>query len=188
MWRNTKVHVYRYGKYDPSSHAADLPVAIDASNPTKLHAIQQAFPVDQQYTLLLNVERSRVPELLFQPSMCGLDQAGIGELMNSVVAQYSPSIRAQMGQNIFITGGHTQYPGFKARIEGYAKAMLPFGTPFACHAASHASWDAFRGGCQLAQSTAPIWMTRAQWLEMGGDGYFTEHAASNKRYNPPTTL
>jgi len=45
--------------------------------------------LQQSYQLHLNVERSRVPEVWFQPSIAGLDSAGVGEIVEHVLRERS---------------------------------------------------------------------------------------------------
>jgi len=46
--------------------------------------------------LHLNIERVRVPEVLWQPHMGGLDQAGLGEMIEYVLRQFNPHDRNRL--------------------------------------------------------------------------------------------
>lgn len=46
--------------------------------------------------LHVNLERVRVPEVLWQPHMGGLDQAGLGEIVEHVLRPFSPSERDRL--------------------------------------------------------------------------------------------
>lgn len=46
--------------------------------------------------LHLNVERIRVPEVLFQPHMAGVDQAGLGEIIEHVLKGFSSEERGRL--------------------------------------------------------------------------------------------
>lgn len=54
--------------------------------------------VRTNHQLHLNVERIRVPETWFQPSMFGVDSAGIGELAGWVLNGYEEEQRRRMMQ------------------------------------------------------------------------------------------
>ena len=54
--------------------------------------------LEQSYQLHLNVERSRVPEVWFQPSMAGLDSAGVGEIVEHVLRERTSEERGRMQQ------------------------------------------------------------------------------------------
>ena len=44
----------------------------------------------------LNVERYRVPEVLFEPTSVGIDQAGIVETIGYILRNYSSSVASEM--------------------------------------------------------------------------------------------
>lgn len=53
----------------------------------------------------------RAPELMFQPSMMGNLEAGLAETMEYVFKQFSAEDQLLLANNVFITGGSSQYPG-----------------------------------------------------------------------------
>ena len=87
--------------------------------------------VDGQVLRLLN-ERFAVPELLFQPSDIGLEQAGVAECIaqsleavpegglpgtiGSAVLIVVLEIRPVLARNILVIGGSSQFPGFLKRL------------------------------------------------------------------------
>jgi actin-related protein 5 len=44
----------------------------------------------------LNIERIRVPEALYQPSIAGVDQAGLIEIIGHILKQFSPVDQAKL--------------------------------------------------------------------------------------------
>lgn len=82
----------------------------------------------------VNVERFSIPEILFQPSIIGIEQAGIAEsIWNSVEQiperlfifvvrqsnQMRPlvlDIRPSLYNNILLIGGNCRFPNFKERL------------------------------------------------------------------------
>ena len=59
----------------------------------------------ETYQLHLNVERIRVPETWFQPSIFGLDSAGIGEIAGGILNSFDEDTRKSMMQ-VSITESH----------------------------------------------------------------------------------
>lgn len=55
-----------------------------------------AEDVAQAHQLHLNVERARVPEVLWQPSMAGVDQAGLDELCAHLLRNYEHDTRVKL--------------------------------------------------------------------------------------------
>lgn len=64
-----------------------------------------AKSLEQSYQLHLNVERSRVPEVWFQPSIAGLDTAGVGEIIEHVLRERSREERKRVQQVSLVSAG-----------------------------------------------------------------------------------
>lgn len=52
--------------------------------------------VEHTSQLHVNVERIRVPEVLWQPNLGGLDQAGLGEIIEGVLKGFGPTERERL--------------------------------------------------------------------------------------------
>lgn len=63
------------------------------------------------HQLHLGVESIRAPEILFQPSMIGSPEAGIAETIDFVLKQFSPDEQMLLVQNIYLTGGCSNFNG-----------------------------------------------------------------------------
>lgn len=61
--------------------------------------------------LHVGVESIRVPELLFQPSMIGVSEAGLAELMDFVLHLFTPEEQKILAANVYVTGACSQIPG-----------------------------------------------------------------------------
>ncbi|GAA6043983.1 hypothetical protein JCM8097_003422 [Rhodosporidiobolus ruineniae] len=133
--------------------------------------------------LHVNVERVRVPEVLWQPQMGGLDQAGLAEVVEGVLKGFNESERRRLTSNIFITGSHTLLPNFDARLLSSLTPSLPVGHPLRIFRSPNAdpSLEAWRG---LGRWTASeegrkAFVTKAEYEEAGPE-YFKEHGWGNK--------
>ncbi|CCC71192.1 hypothetical protein NCAS_0G03050 [Naumovozyma castellii] len=132
-WRNSTLHLFLRG---PRPHDSE--------------------DIHQQHQMHLNVERIRVPEILFQPSMGGQDQAGIIELCETILTKkfgseqrkLSPTALA-MANNLWITGGNSKLPGMKERIVKEFTGFLPVGTAFNVKQSYNPSLDAWNGMAKL---------------------------------------
>ncbi|KAJ3340621.1 Nuclear actin-protein involved in chromatin remodeling [Gonapodya sp. JEL0774] len=144
----------------------------------------QASPLEKaefarrSHQMHLNVERWRVPELLFQPSLCGSDSAGLIEVLQDVLRNFSEAERLQMCQDVFITGSHASYPGIRDRIEIELRAIRTAGSPLVVRMANDPRLDAWRGAALWARSEEfkTRYVTRQEYLENGGE-YLKEIAA-----------
>uniref|UniRef100_T1J7A5 Actin-related protein 5 n=1 Tax=Strigamia maritima TaxID=126957 RepID=T1J7A5_STRMM len=143
------------------------------------------FNLAEYYQLHLGIEL--VPELLFQPSMMGIEQAGIVESLGFILSKYSQEQQNKMVQNVYLTGGCALFPGFKARLERELLAIRPFQSEFCVTMAVDPVLDAWNGARNWAlksENISKFSITRAEYDEKGGE-YLKEHSASNVYYPSP---
>lgn len=69
-------------------------------------------PTAEEFQLHLCLECTCIPELLFQPSICGIDQAGVAEIIAGVLKQLPPRSAERCAEGgVLLTGGNTAFPG-----------------------------------------------------------------------------
>ncbi|KAI5794381.1 hypothetical protein DFH27DRAFT_134174 [Peziza echinospora] len=166
-WESSRIHHFLRGcrPFNPDQNQAEL------------------------HQLHLNVERIRVPEVVFQPAMAGLDQAGLIEICSDILLRRAGSSVPgwdvqKVVQDVFLTGGNSLFQGFPERVQKDLQMVLEWGSPLAVRRAQDPLADAWRGaaGWVRDSSTSGEWrrskVTRAEYLEMGGD-YIKEHRLGN---------
>ncbi|XP_069608437.1 actin-related protein 5 [Ranitomeya imitator] len=144
--------------------------------------VQPMFNIAEYHQMYLGTERIRVPEVLFQPSLIGEDQAGLAETIQYMLDRYPREVQQELVQNVFLTGGNVMYPGIKARMEKELLQMRPFGSTFHVSLAAHPVLDAWQGASEWALQNLEKeegWISRKEYEEMGGE-YLKEHVASNR--------
>ncbi len=152
----------------------------------------------QQHQVHLNIERIRVPEILFQPSIVGVDQAGIVEIMGDFLLRkghfdwsttpYQTAsfgtehevVNLELAKDIFITGGQASFKNFEQRLQAELTAILPVSTPINIRKASNPLLDAWKGMAKWSTDDRYVnaYVTRQEWDEMGS-GYIKEHGLGN---------
>ncbi|KAF1983698.1 actin-like ATPase domain-containing protein [Aulographum hederae CBS 113979] len=175
-------------KHDPNFTEQSTREAQTNWTKSLVHAFQHGpYPYDPEsqkdmHQVHLNVERIRVPEVVFQPSIAGLDQAGIVEIVSSIITERladSP-YRENILKDIFLTGGNTMFKGFEERLRDELRAVLPAGSPFNVRKAKDPILDAWKGAAEWAGEDG--WkksaVTKAEWAEKGGE-YIKEHEYGN---------
>ncbi|XP_017524504.3 actin-related protein 5 isoform X1 [Manis javanica] len=143
--------------------------------------VQPVFNLAAYHQLFVGTERIRAPEIIFQPSLIGDEQAGIAETLQYILNRYPKDLQEMLVQNVFLTGGNMMYPGMKARIEKELLEMRPFQSAFQVQLASNPVLDAWYGARDWALDhldDSEVWITRKEYEEKGGE-YFKEHCASN---------
>ncbi|KEZ41117.1 Actin-like protein arp5 [Scedosporium apiospermum] len=130
----------------------------------------------------LNVERIRVPEVLFQPSIAGVDQAGLVEIAGDILNQRLGGMpnRDDFLRDIFLTGGNTLFKNFDERLRNELRALLPAGSPLVLRPAKDAILDAWKGAARWAGTSAyrGAAVSRQEYEEKGSE-YFKEHNLGN---------
>lgn len=136
-------------------------------------------PEDQAeaHRIHLNVERVRVPEVLFEPAMAGLDQAGVVEIAANILLDRLPPRDSDRAlRDVFLTGGTCMFRGFDDRLRDDLTSLLPAGSPLRVRAAADPVLDAWRGAANWEWKDKAV--TREEYKEMGVD-YIKEHRLGN---------
>jgi actin-related protein 5 len=130
----------------------------------------------------LNVERIRVPEVVFQPSIAGVDQAGLVEIAEDIITQRLTShpSRNDILKDVFVTGGYALFQGFEERLRTELRAVLPADFQLGVRTAKDPVLDAWRGAAAWASSgeSRAAFVTKEEYLEKGSD-YIREHNLGN---------
>ncbi|KAL9945036.1 Actin- protein 5 [Verticillium nonalfalfae] len=186
---NLKSYEHDLLRYDPDftyehTHEAQL----DWSK-SMLHAFARGpRPFDtasqaEANQIHLNVERIRVPEVVFRPSIAGVDQAGLVEITGDILTH---RLVDQVGgsdaflKDVFLTGGNTLFKNFDQRLRDGLAALLPAGSPLRTRRAADPLLDAWRGAAEWSGGDA--WkaaaVTKAEYEEKGHE-YLKEHDLGN---------
>ncbi|KAF2398253.1 actin-related protein, ARP5 class, partial [Trichodelitschia bisporula] len=175
--------------HDPDFSAEQTHDAAGDWSRSRVHAfLHGPYPFDPESTrethqVHLNVERIRVPEVVFQPHIAGLDQAGVAEIAASILLRPEllrpGGVPAWLAQDVFVTGGNTLFEGFEGRLRGELRAVLPMEESVRVRGAGDKVLDAWRGAAGwAAQGGRRGWVTRQEWSEKGGE-YIREHECGN---------
>ena len=109
---------------------------------------QAAAGVGEQ-VLLINNERFMVPEALFHPSDIGLPQAGICEAIHQALAASHPVLQPLLSRNVLLTGGVTQCPNFRDRVERDLRPFVASCDDLCVKGTQNAVTAAWQGGSLL---------------------------------------
>ena len=110
------------------------------------------------WQLHISTEKIKIPEILFQPFICGMYNAGLSEMIFNVSKRH-PSC----SHNIYLTGGNSQLKGMKERIVADFTSNSASGHVFNTHVIK-SPWDSWKGAA--ANDT---WMCRKNYEEHGFD-------------------
>lgn len=175
-------------EYDPEFNENNTFAAQSDWTKSLVHAfLRGPWPFDPEsqreaHQLHLNVERIRVPEVVFKPSIAGLDQAGLIEIAADIINQrYSnPADQSLLLKDVFLTGGNTLFTGFDERFRKEVRGFLPIDARLNVRKASDPIFDAWKGAAQWASGgdLGRSSVTRQEYLEKGSE-YIKEHELGN---------
>ena len=127
----------------------------------------------EAHQIHLNVERIRVPEVVFQPAIAGVDQAGLIEIAANIINQRltSPQDRDTILKDIFLTGGNTRFKGFMDRFNQDLRAVLPYDSDHAMRSAQDPLLDAWKGAAEWSTEAGfkIASISREEYFEKGGE-------------------
>ncbi|KAL0289154.1 UNVERIFIED_CONTAM: Actin-related protein 5 [Sesamum angustifolium] len=128
----------------------------------------------EDFQIILGVERFRCPEILFNPNLIGIDQAGLDE-MAGISIRRLPSkgqgLEEKITSSILLIGGSCLFPGMSERLEAGIRMTRPCGTPIKIYEASDPILDAWRGASTYAAAMQFPQQTfsRMDYYEKGED-------------------
>lgn len=75
------------------------------------------------FQLHFSVEAIRATEILFQPSMMGIVEAGVAETIDYVLKLFSAEDQQRLVDNIFLTGGKFELTIFDRNFDGFSRCQ-----------------------------------------------------------------
>ncbi len=112
--------------------------------------LEKNYTLPNGQVITINDARFHCPEALFQPSLMGMQSAGIHETVFNAITKCDLDLRKDLYLNIVLSGGNTLFPGLAGRMQ---KEMMLLAPPtlgvkvFAPPNREYASWV---GGSILA--------------------------------------
>ncbi len=169
-------------EFDPNFAEKDTIEAQNDWTKSVLHAfLRGARPADPESQreanqIHLNVERIRVPEVVFQPGIAGVDQAGLVEIIEGIVMGRFSDFDQQQAllKDVFLTGGNTVFKTFEQRLRQELVATMPANLMVNVRKASDPILDAWKGAASWWSSANGVdrdgtTVTYAEYMERGSD-------------------
>ncbi|KAK6460080.1 vacuolar targeting, actin-related protein [Scheffersomyces coipomensis] len=179
-WASSTLHKFIHGPRQ------NITIAMQAEGIDPEEIANHPEIIKKNHQIHLNVERIRVPEILFRPHIAGLDQAGISEISEDLLRRQFDGNFSNGGQSnsiiqdIFITGGLANLPNFTTRVVNDFTSFLPAGAPLKVRKATNPITDAWRGMKKWSSSEEceSSYISKADYEEYGPD-YIKEHGLGN---------
>jgi len=120
-------------------------------------------------TISIGQPRFKCPEALFKPSMIGLEQPGIAELVFKSIQKCDIDVRRDLFGNIVLSGGTTMYDGLPERLQAEVQALCNTNIKPKVVAPPERKYSVWIGGSILSSLTTfqNQWVTKAEYDEQG---------------------
>ncbi|KAI0809036.1 actin-like protein Arp5p [Irpex lacteus] len=160
--------------YDPSFTEEHTHASLTSQRSALLSAFRPQYDetdVEGKSRVHLNIERWRVCEAWFSPTMAGVDSAGLGEVLQTILARFSDAENSRLVKRVFVTGGPSQLPGLVPRLHASLRPILPPDMPLEITKAADPFLDAWRGMADFARTDEfrTVGVTKAEYEEWGGE-------------------
>jgi len=141
----------------------------------ELAAAGQSSDVERQYELpdgqviTIGAERFRAPEVLFQPSLIGMEQDGVHQLAYSSIMKCDIDIRKDLYGNTVLSGGTTMYDGIADRLSKELTNLAPPAMKVKVVAPPERKYSVWIGGSILSSLSTfqQMWITKEEYDDAG---------------------
>ncbi|KAH0715882.1 hypothetical protein KY284_008787 [Solanum tuberosum] len=112
--------------------------------------VEKSYELPDGQIVTIGAERFRCPEVLFQPSLIGMEAAGIHETTYSSIMKCDVDIRRDLYGNVVLSGGSTMFPGITDRMSKEITALAPSSMKIKVVAPPERKYSVWIGGSILA--------------------------------------
>ncbi|KAG2716291.1 hypothetical protein I3760_03G117700 [Carya illinoinensis] len=125
-------------------------------------SVEKNYELPDGQVITIGAERFRCPEVLFQPSLIGMEAAGIHETTYNSIMKCDVDIRKDLYGNIVLSGGSTMFPGIADRMSKEITALAPSSMKIKVVAPPERKYSVWIGGSILA-SLSTFQQVNATW-------------------------
>jgi len=131
--------------------------------------VEKDYELPDGQVITVGNERFRCPEALFQPSLIGLEAAGVHQTTFNSIMKCDVDIRKDLYANIVLSGGTTMFNGIGERMDKEIIALAPPTMKIKVVAPPERKYSVWIGGSILASLStfASMWIAKEEYDESG---------------------
>merc|ERR1712083_81481 len=141
----------------------------ELANAEKSADLDKKFTLPDGQVIEIGDQRFRCPEVLFQPSLIGMESKGIDSLTYESVVKCDIDVRPELYKNIVLSGGTTMFKGLEDRLSMEVKALAPAAAKVKVVAPSERKYSVWIGGSILSSLSTfcDMWVSKDEYDDAG---------------------
>jgi actin-related protein len=131
--------------------------------------LEKNYELPDGQVITIGNERFRCAEVLFKPSLIGLEEAGVAQTTYDSIMKCDVDIRKELYGNIVLSGGSTMFPGIADRMAKDITNLAPASMKIKIVAPPERKYSVWIGGSILSSLSTfqQMWITKAEYDESG---------------------
>jgi len=144
-------------------------VALDFEEEMAKPAEEKEYELPDGVSVKLGSQRFRAPEILFNPSLCGMEGESIHHAIYDSILRCDVDIRKDLYGAIVLSGGSTVFPNIAERIQKEVTKFASSSIKVKVVAPTERKYSVWIGGSILASLSTfqQMWVTKAEYSENG---------------------
>ncbi|KAJ7614146.1 actin 1 [Roridomyces roridus] len=132
-------------------------------------SLEKSYELPDGNVITMGNERFRTPEALFDPSMLGMEAAGIHETTFTSIQKCDLDVRRELFTNVVLSGGTTMFPGIADRMNKELVSMAATSIKVKVVAPPERKYSVWIGGSILASLSTfqNLWISKQEYDESG---------------------
>ncbi|XP_063298701.1 actin-6-like isoform X2 [Pelobates fuscus] len=159
--------IVKYVK-DRQCYIADE-IELEELTRTGMEELEKEYKLPDGKIITVHKNRYKCPETLFHPARIGMDSPGIDKMCFNSIMKCDIDLRSSMYSKVLMSGGSTMLPGIGESMTKELARLIPPECPLNVLTSPKPTVAVWTGGSILSSLSTfqPMWITRAEFLEMG---------------------
>jgi actin-related protein len=131
--------------------------------------LEKSYELPDGQVITIGSERFRCPEVLFKPSLIGMENAGIHQTTYDSIMKCDVDIRKDLYGNTVLSGGTTMFEGIAERMTKEITALAPASMKIKIVAPPERKYSVWIGGSILSSLSTfqSMWISKQEYDESG---------------------
>jgi len=131
--------------------------------------LEKSYELPDGQVITIGSERFRCPEVLFKPSLIGLEASGVHQTTYDSIMKCDVDIRKDLYGNTVLSGGTTMFEGIAERMQKEITALAPASMKIKIVAPPERKYSVWIGGSILSSLSTfqAMWISKQEYDESG---------------------